>query len=750
MTFEELEQLVMELQSDLKTVHDLSFKNITEFDQLPALDFSDSLIAVTDADYTGKVTIEQIMEYLNKNLKNFICWKPVVENDTLSWERSSNDESPASLNFADIKYPMASEDRNGMMSSEDFIKLAAIDEENIVYSDALTEILKSYSTTNHEHDQYQLKAEMPTKLSDFDNDLKLITTDDIPTKVSAFENDANYLTIDVVPVVTNEQPGFMSPALLGMFGEIYDDYVTNEALEEAVPTKVSELENDANYLIADNIYTVFGELGVVNLIKNSEFQFTTNGLINDWSITNGTMEQCTDEADIPYCGKIEFTSDTTLGAKFGVSPGIVNTVTFIAKSSESATYEIAIGDGHAVFTIGTTWSKYTAVIVDNGTNPSMYMNFSLIDENVTSSTLYITQVKVEKGALASEYIPSYSDIKSLVKFPATLEDYGAVIPDGETLDFDTDGKLRVAPKALNDIRIDDENVSDASVYSSSKVESRIATKAPIEDGKIPAEYLPAYVDDAIEGRMETEEDGTRVFIIDDGQYGPSEPSKGIIYVDTRTNLIYRWTGATYACIGGQDDNSVAVNVAMRKDILISENTTTVEVPSYMYNDNALTVYYNGLLMARNINYTVSDSIVTPIDFEFEKDSVVTMLYNVIETNLPASGIDLDNAEDKFGGNDNIQSGMEYLSDQILTLQANKEIGTTGVLVASNWTDNKQTISVDKVTSSNTIIVCPAPENTSEYGRSGVICTSQNDGTLTFECTTVPEIDITVNILIFCQ
>ena len=750
MTFEELEQIVVGLQSDLKAVHDLSFKNITEFEQLPALDFSDSLIAVTNADYTGKVTLEQIMEYLNKNLKNFICWKPVVTNETLSWERSSNDESPPSLNFTDIKYPMASEDRNGMLSSEDFIKLAAIDEENIIYSDALTEILKSYSTTNHEHDQYQLKAEMPTKLSDFDNDLKLITTADIPTKVSAFENDKNYLTLDVVPIVSSEQPGFMSPDILKILGDVVDNYVTNEALEEAIPTLVSQLENDANYLVTDNLYTVFGDLGVVNLIKNSEFQFTTNDVVDDWSITDGTMERCTDEVDIPYCGKIAFTADTVLGAKFDVSPGTLNTVTFLAKSSETAVYTVAIGDGSAAFTIGTTWNKYTAIIRDNGTNPSMYMNFKLSDETVASTNLFITQVKVEKGVLASEFIPSYSDIRKLVKFPATLKDYGAVIPDGDTLDFNAEGKLRITPKAVNNVHIDDDNISDSSVYSSSKVENRIATKAPLQDGKVPAEYLPAYVDDAIEGTMMTNDDGTKIFIVDEGQYGPSEPSKGIIYVDTKTNLIYRWTGTTYACIGGKDDDNVSIDVVMRKDISISENTSTVEVPSYMLNDNALTIYYNGLLMTKTINYTVADSIVTAVGFEFEKNSIVTMLYNVIETNMPASGIDIDNAETKFGGNNNVQSGMEYLSDQILTLQANKEIGTSGILTVSKWTNNSQTLSVDKVTSNNTIIVCPAPNSISEYSNSGIVCTSQDDGTLTFECKTVPKVDITVNIMIFCQ
>ena len=109
-----------EVISRLEKLEEISHKNILELPEIPALALSDTVMVVTDTDYTGKASLEKLMQYLNENLKNFICWKPVVTTSTLSWERSSNDQSPGSINFSDIIFPMASETTNGMITKEDF------------------------------------------------------------------------------------------------------------------------------------------------------------------------------------------------------------------------------------------------------------------------------------------------------------------------------------------------------------------------------------------------------------------------------------------------------------------------------------------------------------------------------------------------------------------------------------------------------------------------------------------------------
>ena len=53
----------------------------------------------------------------------------------------------------------------------------------------------------------------------------------------------------------------------------------------------------------------------------------------------------------------------------------------------------------------------------------------------------------------------------------------------------------------------------------------------LENGKIPASYLPSYVDDVEE--------------YEDQEHFPSTGESNKIYIDLTTNKIYRWSGTTY-------------------------------------------------------------------------------------------------------------------------------------------------------------------------------------------------------------
>lgn len=62
-------------------------------------------------------------------------------------------------------------------------------------------------------------------------------------------------------------------------------------------------------------------------------------------------------------------------------------------------------------------------------------------------------------------------------------------------------------------------------------DQRIWDSTPhLEGGLIPSSYLPSYVDDVLEGTLST---------------FPRPGERGKIYVDTNTNLTYRWTGTQY-------------------------------------------------------------------------------------------------------------------------------------------------------------------------------------------------------------
>lgn len=72
---------------------------------------------------------------------------------------------------------------------------------------------------------------------------------------------------------------------------------------------------------------------------------------------------------------------------------------------------------------------------------------------------------------------------------------------------------------------------------------------------------------------------------------------------------------------------------------------------------------------------------------------------------------------------------------------------TVVLNASSWSSSAltQSVSCSIATASNIIWVAPAG-NIASYGKNGVYCSAQGDGTLTFTCTTVPQDTYTVNIV----
>lgn len=75
--------------------------------------------------------------------------------------------------------------------------------------------------------------------------------------------------------------------------------------------------------------------------------------------------------------------------------------------------------------------------------------------------------------------------------------------------------------------------------------------APLVDGKVPAENLPSYMDDVIEGAMETSfgafyptgEHNEKL-----SEYGFVIPRKGVLYVDVNgahVGKVFRWSGTSY-------------------------------------------------------------------------------------------------------------------------------------------------------------------------------------------------------------
>lgn len=72
------------------------------------------------------------------------------------------------------------------------------------------------------------------------------------------------------------------------------------------------------------------------------------------------------------------------------------------------------------------------------------------------------------------------------------------------------------------------------------------------------------------------------------------------------------------------------------------------------------------------------------------------------------------------------------------------------LLAAGWSNGAQTVAADGVTEDDTmtaIITTAAAGSVDAYLDSGIKCAGQGEGTLTFSCTSVPDSDITVNLII---
>ena len=81
--------------------------------------------------------------------------------------------------------------------------------------------------------------------------------------------------------------------------------------------------------------------------------------------------------------------------------------------------------------------------------------------------------------------------------------------------------------------------------------------------------------------------------------------------------------------------------------------------------------------------------------------------------------------------------------------AGPSVGVTATLTAAGWdADAKtQTVSVAGLTATANCIITAAPDSYMAYAETGVRCTAQGAGTLTFACETVPTANVAANVLI---
>lgn len=100
----------------------------------------------------------------------------------------------------------------------------------------------------------------------------------------------------------------------------------------------------------------------------------------------------------------------------------------------------------------------------------------------------------------------------------------------------------------------------------------------------------------------------------------------------------------------------------------------------------------------------------------------------------------------------IQSSLSTVEGEVAGLSAdlmtknNKLNAVTVTLTVAGWVSNAQTVNASNVTADNIVWVSPAAASFDAYGKAGIRATAQGAGTITFTCTKVPAVEITVEVV----
>lgn len=176
----------------------------------------------------------------------------------------------------------------------------------------------------------------------------------------------------------------------------------------------------------------------------------------------------------------------------------------------------------------------------------------------TSNKLLVASdlsVKADKvsGAVDNDIalLDSTGNLKDSTKKLSDLQDK---LTEGDGIDIDTNNKISVDISYLTASRLG---------YIPSTEKGAHSGVAELDStGKVPSSQLPSYIDDVIDGYY-NDTDGK--FYEDSSYTTEIVGQSGIIYISVDTNIQYRWTGTTFAALGGALQLGETSSTAYRGD-----------------------------------------------------------------------------------------------------------------------------------------------------------------------------------------
>ena len=298
----------------------------------------------------------------------------------------------------------------------------------------------------------------------------------------------------------------------------------------------------------------------------------------------------------------------------------------------------------------------------------------------------------------------------------SYDNSGNVIEDITTTSASVSSVKSVA-KAIKDINIDLSGKANASA---------LIDKADLVSGRVPANELPSYVDDIIEGYYNST-DGK--FYEESTYTTEIIGERGIIYVDLITNSMYRWDDTenefveminpTNVSLAGLTDTNISspeegqslvYDATQTKWINKMATTHIIQVPvvavgSYTYNGQAQGPTITTL--DPNFNDYVTTTGATNVNA-----GTYTLRFSIKNT-LVNAWSDLTTADKTYTYTINKANGNITLSSQSVTLNNDNTSATVTVTATGTVTANSSDTGIATVSTSGNTIIITATEETGE-------------------------------------
>lgn len=203
--------------------------------------------------------------------------------------------------------------------------------------------------------------------------------------------------------------------------------------------------------------------------------------------------------------------------------------------------------------IGSTWS-----IDSNPTHSGILTNIDIVNDLITnnsSKVLSAQQGKVLKDLIDSLTSSTNISKQELQELINTLNaDLDAEILNRQNADSTLDNKINTE---ITNRQSADQTIQNTLTPIKTAYDKRGTKDGMLllgDNGLIPAQNLPSYVDDVLDvyatyDKSETGELSNISLYTDSGKTTPVTPESGKIYIDVEGNYQFRWTGTQYATLG---------------------------------------------------------------------------------------------------------------------------------------------------------------------------------------------------------